>query len=146
MEFLYTIAECWARDFGKRPLHFTADHDFDPKAYLNKKILVNELNQVPQLVKSTDPSTIVSVTQIEGAIMDWECERLRNFIKRQFKSRYRDILSPTSSRVMHPRAERGELRLCITLHGFLANAKILLYRVLLYYCRFGTLDPFFSNF
>ena len=91
------------------------------------KIMLNEPNQVPQLVKSTDPSTIVSVTQIEGAIMDWECERLRNFIKRQFKSRYRDIMSPTSSRVMHPRAERGELRLCITLHEFPANAKMLLY-------------------
>jgi len=62
---------------------------------------------VPQLIKSTDPSTIVGVTQIEGAIYDWECERLRNFIKRQFDSQSRSISSPTSSRVMHPRAERA---------------------------------------
>ena len=86
------------------------------------ELMRDVLNQVPQLVRSTDPSTIVGVTQIEGAIQDWECERLRNFIKRQFESRYRQILSsPTSSRVMHPRAERGNNVMTNETKKFLSN-------------------------
>ena len=70
------------------------------------------------MVKSTDPSTMVSVAQMQEAIQDWECERLRSFIRRNFESRYRDVLSsvPTASRVMHPRAKRGKGRYLNDVH------------------------------
>ena len=73
---------------------------------------LDEFTQVPQLVKSTDPSTMVGVAQIQEAIEDWECGRLRGLIRRNFESPLSgDLLNsvPTASRVMmHPRAERGE--------------------------------------
>ena len=74
---------------------------------------LDEFTQVPQLVKSTDPSTVVGVAQIQEAIQDWECGRLRGLIGRNFESPLGNILNsvPTASRVMmHPRSERGKGR------------------------------------
>ena len=56
---------------------------------------------------------MVGVAQIQEAIQDWECGRLRGLITRNFESPLGDLLNsePTASRVMmHPRAERGEGR------------------------------------
>ena len=65
------------------------------------------------MVKSTDPSTVVGVAQIQEAIQDWECGRLRGLIRRNLESPLGDLVNsvPTASRVMmHPRAERGKTR------------------------------------
>ena len=54
---------------------------------------------------------MVGVAQIQEAIQDWECGRLRGLIRSNFESPLGDVLNsvPTASRVMmHPRAKRGK--------------------------------------
>ena len=72
-------------------------HIDTPLYSLTREETFQLLHQIPNLIRKPDPSTKLGVAEIEDAIHNWECERLRKFVQDQVRHG-----EP------HPRSKRGE--------------------------------------